>query len=57
MPVKQIISKGNFKVWRMYVKHLMAQNPDKSLKWLLKVYHRTHPEKYEEFKKSKKADV
>jgi len=57
MPVKQVISKGNFKVWRMYVKHLMAQNPDKSLKWLLKVYHRTHPEKYEEFKKSKKADV
>ena len=50
-------SKQSFKVWRLYVKHMMAQNPDKSLKWLLKVYHKKHPEKYEAFKRNPKTSV
>ena len=50
-------SKQNFKVWRMYVKHMLAQHPDKSLKWLLKVYHKKHPQEYEAFKKNPKISV
>ena len=50
-------SKQNFKVWRLYVKHMLKQNPGKSLKWLLQVYHKKHPEKYAEFKKNPKVSV
>ena len=45
------------KVWRMYVKKLLKEHPDKSLKWLLKVYHKNHPREYEEFKKNPKVHV
>ncbi len=46
-----------FKVWRMYVKFMLRQHPDKNLKWLLQVYHKKHPEEYEEFKKNPKRSV
>ena len=49
--------KGGFKVWRLYVKHLVKEHPDKSLKWLLSVYHKNHKHEWEKFKKNPKFSI
>ena len=48
---------NGFKTWRLYVKHLIKTHPEKSLKWLLTVYHKKHPEKYKEFQKNPKTTL
>ena len=49
--------KGSFKVWRLYVKQLVKEHPDKSLKWLLSVYHKNHKHEWEKFKKNPKFSI
>ena len=47
----------SFKAWKLYVKKLIADHPDKSLKWLLTVYHKKHKSEYAEFRKQYKMRI
>ena len=46
-----------FAAWKLYVKKLIRDHPGKSLKWLLKNYHKNHKGEYDEFKKQYKMRI